>query len=646
MPSASKENQAGKRASFRETLDGWCERVILWLVLAILVVGPLGYGALRGNPYVDSWPHYYTLLGIQGLTILALLVWVVRFYTQRPFRLLWPPVCWMVFAFVLYSIVRCQTADFRYMARENLQSVILYAALFYLIVNNLNRRESATTIALVLIVVALGESLFAFYQYATHDRRVWLVFKALGYAGRGSGTYIVPSDYAGFTEMVLPLALAYTAIGRLRPTQKVLIGYSALVMMAGIVVSQSRGGVTSMAVMLFVFCIVLLFQPDYWRRGALALALLTVVGLVLLNQFNGVMDRIGNNLIDKGDGRFFYWAVAERVFHDHFLWGAGPGSFRYYYPTMGSAYAQGQPLYVHNDYLNTLCEWGIVGFALIIATLGGMLAGIFRLWPYVRRNSGDLGGKHSSRAAFVLGAALGLLALALHSVADFNMQIPANAITAITLMALLTAHGRFATERYWMKPGRMGKLLLAATTLGAAGFLCQESLRAGREFFWLARGIDNRFNWEERVGALTQAHAADPSNYISDYLLGENYRLRAWEGEPGNEATALKGMQWFARAIALNPIDAQSWRGYGQSLDWLGRTNEANYYYVHALHLAESDSHMEAQFAYHCMWIRNYPMAQYWLRRALSVVPAEEERYYLEKVEEKLTEEAKSISKH
>ena len=46
----------------------------------------------------------------------------------------------------------------------------------------------------------------------------------------------------------------------------------------------------------------------------------------------------------------------------------------------------------------------------------------------------------------MLGASLGLAAILAHSAVDFNMHIPANAILAITLMALLSSHLRFATE--------------------------------------------------------------------------------------------------------------------------------------------------------------------------------------------------------
>ena len=238
---------------------------------------------------------------------------------------------------------------------------------------------------------------------------------------------------------------------------KVLLGYSALVMMAGLVVSQSRGGLTAMGVALAVFCVVLLFQADYWRRGALALGVLALAGVVLMQQFGAVENRFAGGLIDKGDGRVFYWTAAERIYHEHLWWGAGPGSFRYLYPLSASIYAQGNPMNAHNDYLNTLCEWGLAGFAIVMAALGLLFAGVIRIWPYVRRGSGDLGAKDSSRAAFVLGASLGLLSILIHSVVDFNMQIPANAVTAITLMALLSAHWRFGTERFWVNPGKIGK---------------------------------------------------------------------------------------------------------------------------------------------------------------------------------------------
>src|SRR5690242_214463 len=103
----------------RETLDKYCERGILALVLAILVFGPLAMGA------VDAW----AFLVIQALTIGVMLVWIFRLWISPQPRLLWPPLGWAVLAFALYAIGRYLTADIEYVARQEMIQVLLYAFL-------------------------------------------------------------------------------------------------------------------------------------------------------------------------------------------------------------------------------------------------------------------------------------------------------------------------------------------------------------------------------------------------------------------------------------------------------------------------------------------------------------------------------------
>ncbi len=55
----------------------------------------------------------------------------------------------------------------------------------------------------------------------------------------------------------------------------------------------------------------------------------------------------------------------------------------------------------------------------------------------------------------------------LHSIVEFNMQIPADAITAVVLISLIAAQGRFATEGHWKNPGFIGKILLTFLAVGA-----------------------------------------------------------------------------------------------------------------------------------------------------------------------------------
>ncbi|PYJ01549.1 MAG: hypothetical protein DME25_17885 [Verrucomicrobia bacterium] len=167
----------------REQLDGWCEKGILSLVLAILVYSPMAFGTVPQGGF-DPF------LVVEWLTVAILIVWFVRFCINPKHRLLWPPICWPVLAFLAYAIGRYLTSDVEFLARQEMIKVLVYGAIFYAIVNNLHRQETTQIIGLALIFLAMGLSLFAIYQFLTGYDYVWNLYKPEGYRKRGSGTFI------------------------------------------------------------------------------------------------------------------------------------------------------------------------------------------------------------------------------------------------------------------------------------------------------------------------------------------------------------------------------------------------------------------------------------------------------------------------
>ncbi|PYK96441.1 MAG: hypothetical protein DME19_19730, partial [Verrucomicrobia bacterium] len=105
----------------RERLDNWCEKGILALILGVLVFGPLATGAVRPLEF----------LIIQGMTMGAVLLWMLRFWLNRDYRVLWPPICWAVVGFVVLAIIRYHQADVEYVARQELIRILVYALLFF-----------------------------------------------------------------------------------------------------------------------------------------------------------------------------------------------------------------------------------------------------------------------------------------------------------------------------------------------------------------------------------------------------------------------------------------------------------------------------------------------------------------------------------
>src|SRR5947209_20577366 len=84
----------------RDKLDGWCERGILGLVLAIVCLGPIWFGAVGTGGF----------LAIQGLTILALGLWTARFWLKAGLRLVWPPISSPAPAFACSTVAPSATA--------------------------------------------------------------------------------------------------------------------------------------------------------------------------------------------------------------------------------------------------------------------------------------------------------------------------------------------------------------------------------------------------------------------------------------------------------------------------------------------------------------------------------------------------------
>jgi len=596
----------------REQLDRWCEKGIWGLILALLVFGPLASGAVR---VVD-------FLVIEALTMGVAVLWIMRLWLNPGQRLFWPPICWGVLAFVAYAIVRYHQADLELVARRELIRILVYALLFLAILNNLNRQESGPLVGCTMVFLGMAIAGYAIYQYATDSPHVGFFLKPANYAGRGSGTYICPNHLAGFLEMVLPLGLAFALIGRISPLMRILLGYASLVMVAGIGVTFSRGGWAATVLSLLLFLALLLRKGRYRLPAFILLLLLIAAAWSLLARSSQAQKRLERLFVEERayDGfsfRFLLWKPAFQMWQDHFWLGAGPGHFDYRFGPYRPEWVQARPGYAHNDYLNTLADWGSVG-GLLVAASGILLsAGVFKTWKYVRREDSDLGAKRSQRAAFVYGASVGLCALLIHSFSDFNLQIPANAILAISLMALLSAHLRFATDRYWVKSGWLVRAFLTALLLFGVCYLGQQGWRSTREEARLKQVKRERLLTPARVELLEQAVAAEPMNFDTTFALGETLRQMSWQGADNYRELAEAAIRWYRRGIALNPFDAYNYMKLGMCLDWLGRHDEAAPWFEEAVKRDPNNHYVLAHQGWHFVQVEDYATAKQWFDRSV-----------------------------
>ena len=576
----------------------------------------------------------------------ALLLWALRLWLQPNPRLLWPPVCWAVVAFVVYAIIRYHQAAIEYVARQEMIRILVYALLFFIVLNNLARQDFTQLLSCVVIFLGMAISMYGIYQFATSSDHVWHFIKPAMYRNRGSGTYICPNHFAGFLEMLLPVGLAYVWMGRVGHLTRVFLGYASFAILAGIGVSISRGAWIATGAVVLLFFALLLRRRSY--RIPAIVCLIILAGAVvsaysnafrLQQRVRGLME---SSNPDFPHSRILIWKPAIQMWRDHFWFGVGPGHFDCRFPGDRPRELQARPGFAHNDYLNLLADWGLSGAIIVAAALILLYASAFGTWRFVRQRQDDPATKSGNRAAFVVGGSLGLLAVLIHSVTDFNMHVPANAILAIGLMALLSGHTRFATERYWINPGWIGRILATLIGLALLAYLGQQAWRRANEYVWLERAAkEQRFN-QTRLDALKKAAASEPMNSDTTYEIGETLRNMSWQGNADYEPLAREAMGWFQRGTLLNPFDPYNYMRTGMCLDWLGQHDQAASYYAESVKRDPNNYYVLAHQGWHFVQVQDFATAKLWFERSYKLWWNPIAKSYLAIVERKLSETSSS----
>ena len=591
----------------RKVLDNLCEKGILLLILSALIFSALATGAVRTMEFAI----------VQGLTAAAAILWILRIwvYPKRK-RLLFPPVAWAALSFLVYGIYHYINADVEYTARQEMLRLVVYILIFLVVMNNLLKSDYVQLILYALVFTGTLISIYGLIQVVTGSEHVWHFIRPAQYSGRGSGTFINPNHFAGFLGMLFPLSLAALLTGRISMPMRILLGYSALMLLFGIAFSMSRGGWISTTLMLITLIVILGWQKQFRLRSiGLVSIILVIIGLFFIKS-DFAQDRIGR-LSTQGTqehigSRKELWNAAVNVWKEEKLIGVGPGHFDHRFPSHRPKTIQSSPVRVHNDYLNLLVDWGGIGLLLAGVWLGTFIFTIIRSWKYSQRTASDFSTKTSNRAAFVLGSTIGLGSLALHSFVDFNLHIPSNAMLASTLAALLTSFIRFATERYWIPLKIPLKIGLSLFVCVFAGILFHQTIGQVRELGAL-KASQQATSFSEQLIKLELAIKREPKNHNTAASIGEIYRIKANEIATTNAIN--QATKWFRRAIELNPYDAYSHARLGITLDKLDQGTEAKKMFKIAESLDPNGYMIIAYIAWHKMHIGDFVSAKRYFER-------------------------------
>ncbi|HUW60782.1 MAG TPA: O-antigen ligase family protein [Candidatus Bathyarchaeia archaeon] len=167
--------------------------------------------------------------------------------------------------------------------------------------------------------------------------------------------------------------------------------------------------------------------------------------------------------------RVSYWQTGLRMALDNFWTGVGLGNFGTVYPNYKRPGA-GEVKAAHNDYLQILCETGIIGFGLFMAFWLYFMA-----WAAVRICREP----DTAERWTLIGLNAGLLAFLAHSLVDFSFFNPALSFFAFLVASLLVSRALVdAPEPAPAKTTARGaNQILALPILLFAALICGMGLR-------------------------------------------------------------------------------------------------------------------------------------------------------------------------
>jgi len=444
------------------------EKAVFAVVVGTIAIAPVPLGSNR------AWAW----AALSACTAAALATWLLLWATggvavSRPLRKSWPvfallavwianlavsivplPVDWVRMASPHSAALQAQLAVVGiipqrmtlsiepYATRALLLKSSMYVAIFFLLLAVVNTRARLLTAVRVLVFAAVAHSLYAIAMHLLRIDQEYLGTRIV-HRIAATGFYPNQNHFAGMLEMVLALAIGLLMAGIARHPARTWkeafvqawgrgaslpVRIALCVLVVALCATHSRAGNVAFAVSLLSIAILSVWRSPGSARALFVLfASIVLIDVVLVGGFFGaekLAERIQSTSLQDVEDRHAAARTALQIIRDFPIFGSGGGTFYVAFPAYRTPSIRNFYEYAHNDYAQTFAECGVIGFCSIGLAILVTLAAAWRAqW---RRAEGLM-------IAMSSASLLGCGALLVHSWADFNLQITANAILFVFL---------------------------------------------------------------------------------------------------------------------------------------------------------------------------------------------------------------------
>lgn len=310
---------------------------------------------------------------------------------------------------------------------------------------------------LLLLAISTGaEGLLGLVQVGAGGESIFYLRNDQAY-GTATGTFVNRNHLAAMLAMMLPVIVGLLVYGIVRGrhhprrrgfafdaeamSQRALVFGSAVLVLLCLVFTRSRAGIATAFVGLAFSSILLVRARAGLKYANLIVAGVVVTGLVLaaLIGLAPILEKWEpDQLRLSGQGRLALSAATLRGAIEFLPFGSGLSTFASVFPRFQVGAFGGYIDHAHNDYMQLFMELGLAA-PVIVGLL--LVAYATRMAELLRRERGR------SFTVLQIAAGVGLLPMILHSVFDFSLHMPANALWFATLAGVMLHRGVEGSSR-------------------------------------------------------------------------------------------------------------------------------------------------------------------------------------------------------
>ncbi len=268
-------------------------------------------------------------------------------------------------------------------------SFLLFSFALYFLIINLIKKEVLSKILSSIFLSASFVSLFGFFQFfgdilGLPDSITFLLPRyskeVLGFP-RVQSTALEPLYFANYLLIPLTLALVLLLSKNLKFKYSFLFS-TVFLTLSSLILTFSKGGIIAFLI-ITIFLLFFYFRSFFTRKNFYFICLICcLIFLTLIvfastagifSNFEKIYSRTikiitGATLIERAKA----YEIAFEGFFQSPLIGIGLGTFGPYFTSWGPIPEKGWPI-VNNEYLEILCETGILGLILFLSFIGSVL---------------------------------------------------------------------------------------------------------------------------------------------------------------------------------------------------------------------------------------------------------------------------------